>query len=401
MNRRIFTPALLLLVAFLAGSLPTQAQQAVWTASELTSPEVHADRTVTFRYYAPEAEKVELTGDFLPTRKITTPDGEWDAPGVVAMSKGEGGVWSYRTESLASELYAYSIYVDGIKAADVSNVYQVRDVASMANIFLVGGGQGDLYGAQQVPHGTVLRCWYHSPVLEMDRRLSVYLPAGYEKSKKRYPVLYLLHGMGGDEEAWLGLGRAAYVLDNLIASGRAEEMIVVMPNGNAALEAAPGETAQGLYKPNFRLSRTMEGSFEQAFPDIIAYVEKNFRTVNKSSHRAIAGLSMGGFHAMHISRYYPSTFDYVGLFSAAIRPDRAVGSPVYDDIEGTLKRQKENGLELYWIACGNVDFLWQHNLDYRALLDSMEFPYTFRESEGGHTWNNWRVYLTEFLPLLF
>ncbi len=392
-----------ILLWLLMGALcpEVSAQQAVWTASELTSPEVHADRTVTFRYYAPEAQKVELTGDFLPPRKIVTPEGEWDASGVVEMQRDEQGVWSYRTAPLASELYAYSIFVDGIKAADVSNVYQVRDVASLANIFLVGGGQGDLYGVQQVPHGSVLRCWYPSPELGLERRISIYLPAGYETSKKHYPVLYLLHGMGGDEEAWLGLGRAAQILDNLIAQGRAEEMIVVMPNGNAALEAAPGETAQGLYKPQFRLPRTMEGSFETSFQDIISYVDRHFRTVKRSSHRAIAGLSMGGFHAMHISRYYPNTFDYVGLFSAAIRPERAVGSPVYEDIEGTLRRQKENGVVLYWIACGNADFLWQHNLDYRKLLDEMDFPYHFRESEGGHTWNNWRLYLTEFLPQIF
>lgn len=392
---------LLLCIAMAGFSFRLSAQQAVWSASELTSPEVHADRTVSFRYYAPEAQEVFLTGDFLPTEKIKTPDGEWDAPGKVKLNRNEQGVWEYHSEPLESEMYAYSLYVDGVKADDVSNVYQVRDVASVANIFLVGGGQGDLYGVQQVPHGTVLRCWYPSPTLEMERRLSVYLPAGYEKGKRRYPVLYLLHGMGGDEEAWLGLGRAAQILDNLIASGKAREMIVVMPNGNAALEAAPGETAQGLYKPNFRLPKTMEGSFERSFADIIDYVDSHFRTIRKAEGRAIAGLSMGGFHAMHISRYYPNTFDYVGLFSAAIRPERAVGSPVYEDIEGTLRRQMEGAPRLYWIACGNNDFLWQHNLDYRALLDEMGFPYTFRESEGGHTWKNWRIYLGEFLPLLF
>lgn len=388
-------------MTLVVASFETTAQQAVWSASELVSPEVHADRTVSFRYYAPDAHEVVLTGDFLPTQKFKTADGEWDAPGRVQMVRGEDGVWSYRSEPLASEMYAYSIYVDGVKADDVSNVYQVRDVASVANIFLVGGGQGDLYGVQQVPHGTVMRCWYPSPSLGLERRLSVYLPAGYGESRKRYPVLYLLHGMGGDEEAWLGLGRAAQILDNLIASGKAREMIVVMPNGNAALEAAPGETAVGLYKPQFRLPKTMEGSFESSFGDIIRYVESHFRVQRKAEARAIAGLSMGGFHAMHISRYYSGTFDYVGLFSAAIRPERAVGSPVYDDIEGTLRRQMEQEPALYWIACGNGDFLWQHNLDYRALLDEMGFRYTFRESEGGHTWNNWRLYLSEFLPLLF
>lgn len=378
-------------------------QQALWGASDVVSPEVHPDATVTFRFSAPDARQVGITGDFLPPQRVETPFGLSEAPGVAQMTRNGEGIWEYTSEPLASELYGYSFLVDGLKLPDPANVYLTRDIATLTNIFLVGGGRGDLYAVQDVPHGTVSHGWYPSPTLGMDRRLTVYTPAGYETSDRRYPVLYLLHGMGGDETAWSELGRAVQILDNLIAAGKAEPMIVVMPNGNADQQAAPGETKEGLYKPTTQLPHTMEGSFERAFPDVIAYVDGTFRTVAEKSGRAVAGLSMGGFHALHLSRGYPDTFDYVGLFSAAILPDRerAAGVAFYENIPETLLRQKAAGVKCYWIACGNADFLWQADRDYCALLDSLAFPYTFRESDGGHTWRNWRIYLSEFLPMLF
>ncbi len=385
--KKITITTLLLLAA---GAV--MAQEALWGGSEITSPEIHEDGSVTFRYGSVVAEKVFVNGDFLSADNRPAP-----------LTKGADGIWSYTTEPLASELYNYSFTVNALPIADPSNVYLVRDIATLTNIFIVGGGQGDLYSVQDVEHGTVTKRWYNSPSLGVSRRVTIYTPAGYEQSKRRYPVLYLLHGMGGDEEAWCELGRATQILDNLIAQGKAEPMIVVMTNGNADQQGAPGQTHEGLYKPHTKLPRTMEGSFELSFPDIIDFVDRNYRTVAKSGGRAIAGLSMGGFHAMHISRHYPKTFDYVGLFSAAIRPDekRTKGIEFYADIETTLERQRDNGLKLYWIACGTDDFLWQANVEYRKLLDEMHFPYTFRQSEGGHTWRNWRVYLSEFVPMLF
>lgn len=158
----------------------------------------------------------------------------------------------------------------------------------------------------EVPHGTVSKVWYPSPTLGMERRrMTVYTPAGYEDSNKQYPVLYLLHGAGGDENAWSELGRAIQIFDNLIAQGKAEPMIVVMPNGNAAQEAVPGEYPNSMYKPSFANPKTMEGSFEKAFPDIMKYVESHYRTINDKNHRAIAGLSMGGFHSLYISANNP------------------------------------------------------------------------------------------------
>lgn len=396
MKRFSLLSALLLMCAI------TFAQQALWGGAPVVSPEIHDDNTVTFRLKAPKAMKVQVTGDFLPTQKINTPFGEFDGPGVADLKEGKDGVWEFTTpEPLKPELYSYSFIVDDLKMMDPGNVYMIRDVASVTNVFIIGGGRADLYKVNKVPHGTVRRMWYNSPALDMERRLTVYTPAGYETSGRRYPVFYLLHGMGGDEEAWIALGRTAQILDNLIAQGKAKPMIVVMTNGNAAQEAAPGESSLGFAAPNMQLPKTMEGSFETAFPDVVKFIDKNFRTVANKKNRAIAGLSMGGFHSMHISKQYPDMFDYVGLFSAAIMPDKDVKSPVYEDMEDKLKVQFSKKPALYWIAIGKTDFLYKANEDYRKLLDSKGYKYSYYETGEGHIWKNWRIYLTEFAPQLF
>lgn len=378
------------------------AQQALWGGQDVTSPEIHADNTVTFRFVAPKAVKVQVTGDFLPTRKEETPFGIVDSPVFADLKEGKEGLWEYTTPApLPSELYSYSFIVDGLKTTDPNNVYLNRDVASLTNIFIIKGEVGNLYSVNNVPHGTVAHRWYNSPTLGIDRRLTVYTPAGYEKGSQKYPVFYLLHGMGGDEEAWATLGRTVQILDNLIAEGRAKPMIVVMPNGNVSQEAAPGETSLGLLKPNFQLPKTMEGSMEASFPDIVKFVESNYRVEKKKSARAIAGLSMGGYHSLHISKEYPDMFDYVGLFSAAILPDNKIESPVYQNLEGKLKTQFGKHPQLYWIAIGNTDFLYKNNVDYRKMLDENGYSYVYRETDGGHIWKNWRIYLSEFAPMLF
>ena len=380
----------------------TFAQQALWGAAPVVSPEIHDNNTVTFRLKAPKAVKVQVTGDFLPTQKIKTPFGEFDGPGVADLKEGKDGVWEFTTpEPLKPELYSYSFIVDDLKMMDPSNVYMIRDVATVTNVFIIGGDRADLYKVNKVPHGTVRRMWYNSPTLGMDRRLTVYTPAGYETGGKRYPVFYLLHGMGGDEEAWIALGRTSQILDNLIAQGKAKPMIVVMTNGNAAQEAAPGESSLGFAAPSMNQPKTMEGSFETAFPDVVKFIDKNFRTLANKKNRAIAGLSMGGFHSMHISKQYPDMFDYVGLFSAAIMPGKDVKSPIYDDLEGKLKIQFAKKPALYWIGIGNTDFLYKANEDYRKMLDEKGYKYTYYETGEGHIWKNWRIYLTEFAPLLF
>ena len=377
-------------MTFLLMPASVLAQQALWGSSKIVSPEINEDNTVTFRLHAPKAVKVQVSGDFL-------------AKGTADLVENTEGVWEYKTPApLAPELYSYTFLVDGLKINDPNNVYMIRDVASVTNVFIIGGDRADLYKVNQVPHGTVSKIWYDSPSLGINRRLTVYTPAGYETSGKRYPVFYLLHGMGGDENAWSELGRASQILDNLIAQGKAEPMIVVMTNGNAALEAAPGESSLGWnVQPTFQLPKTMEGSFETHFPEVVKFIEKHYRTKANKKNRAIAGLSMGGFHSMHISKHYPDMFDYVGLFSAAILPGQNVTSPVYENLEGKLAVQFGKRPALYWIGIGKTDFLYKSNEEYRKLLDSKGYPYEYYENEDGHIWRNWRIYLSEFVPKLF
>ncbi len=384
------------------------AQEALFSANEVVSPEVSENGAVTFRLFAPKAVRVQLTGDFIGQ---TVKAGE--RTDIVDLQEGKDGVWTFTTAPLEPELYYYKFRVDGMDMLDPSNVYMCRDIATYSNIFIVEketGDKGDLYSVNDVPHGNVLKVWYDSPTLQMKRRMTVYTPAGYDDGG-RYPVLYLLHGAGGDEDAWTTLGRAAQIMDNLIAAGKAKPMIVVMTNGNPNCEAAPGEWLRGMYKPSFmgHLEGKAVATMEESFPDVVKYVEKNFRTLKGKKNRAICGLSMGGGHSFKVSKRYPDMFDYVGLFSAAIRIGDAG-----DTQESLLKRMNKdeefNGEmaalfaakpKLYWIAIGKTDFLYKMNEDYRTYLDSKGYEYEYLETEGGHIWRNWRDYLTIFAQRLF
>lgn len=398
--RKIIVIAVALLL-----SASVYAQQALFGGPQIASPVINEDGTVTFNVMA-QAQTVQVTGDFLPTTKMETPFGEMDAPGVANLTQGEGGVWTYTTaEPVAPELYNYNFVIDGNKALDLNNVFINRDVATLTNVLLVPGERATLYTIQDVPHGSVHKVWYDSPVAGFDRRLSVYTPAGYETSGESYPVLYVLHGIGGDEDAWLTQGRAAQILDNLIAQGKAKPMIVVFTNGNISQEAAPLENSTGYVNPTMSLPKTMEGSFETSFPEIIDYVEANYRALTDKAHRAICGLSMGGFHTLNISINYPDLFDYSGMFSAAIgvsapRDGQPV-HPMYQDMEGKVATYFSKNPKLLWIGIGNTDFLYQSNVAFRAQLDATGFPYTYMETDGGHIWKNWRIYLSEFVPLIF
>ena len=394
----------LFLTAFCLLGLTAHAQQNLnWgQGAPLVSPEVHADNTVTFRMAAPTAQKVQITGDFLPAQKMETPYGSYDAPGVVDLVKDDKGVWSFTSDVLKPELYMYNFIVDGVKVTDPLNVYSLRDINNLFNIFLIGGDRADLYKVNKVPHGTVSKVWYESPTAGLTRRCTVYTPAGYETSGKQYPVFYLLHGIGGDENAWSELGRATQILDNLIAQGKAEPMIVVMTNGNISQEACPGETSEGFKVPTMNLPKTMDGYFETAFPDVIKYIEKAYRVKPGKANRAIAGLSMGGFHSLFISINNPDLFDYIGLFSAAVDQGQPGGiQSVYADRDGKIDILFSKKPKLFWIGIGKTDFLIKNNNDLRAKLDAKHYKYTYLETDGGHIWRNWRIYLSEFVPLLF
>ena len=385
----------------------TFAQQALWGGSQIVSPEIHDDHTVTFRLRAPKAVKVEVTGDFLAPQQLETPYGKFDAPGTAQLKEGEGGVWEYTTpEPLASELYNYSFVVDGQRMNDPSNVAMVRDVASVTNLFIIPGYPGDLYSVNDVPHGTVARRWYDSPTLKEQRRITIYTPPGYESGKQSYPVFYLLHGSGGDEEAWIALGRTAQILDNLIAQGKAKPMIVVMPNGHTQNAAAPGESSRDYIPAMGGGPRQAVASMEDSFGDIMKFVESNYRVKKGKANRAVAGLSMGGMHSSAISAQYPNTFDYVGVFSAPpiaalMARDNVDAAKVTNEFVEKLQVQQKNGFKLYWIACGDTDFLYQSVIDSMKKMDEIGFNYTYRESGEGHIWKNWRIYLSEFAPMLF
>ena len=399
---------LMMILASALVGVAANAQQALWGGAQVVSPEINADGTVTFRYRAPKAIKVEVTGDFLPTQKVEAEfNGQkrsFDVPGVRELKEGPGGVWEYTTDSpVAPDLYNYTFRVDGNTVIDPVNMWVNRDVASLTSVLLVTaeGARSDLYAIHRVPHGTVSKVWYPSAAAGFDRRLTVYTPAGYETSRTRYPVLYVLHGVGGDEDAWITQGRAAQILDNLIARGQAKPMIVVFTNGNISQEAAPGENSTGYTRPTMQLPKTMEGTFEQAFPEIVKFIDGRYRTLAKKASRAVCGLSMGGFHTLYLSINYPDMFAYSGMFSAAVGVSDPGISPLYGDFDKKLAAYFAKKPALLWIGCGKTDFLYQANLDFMKKLDDKGFRYTYMETDGGHIWRNWRIYLSEFVPLLF
>ena len=240
-----------------------------------------------------------------------------------------------------------------------------------------------------------------------DAGVAVYLPEGYNTSCTEYPVLYLLHGSGDDETGWLTKGCAKHILDSLITNQLCQPMIVVMPNGYL-------EQTGKHYPKELRL--WMESTFEQNFSQLIAWTEAHFRTLTDKQHRAIAGLSMGGFHTMHTAALLNQSFDYVGIFSALYVPymsqhraertleisDLALSDkPAYNQTEALLQQQFACPPQLYWIACGVDDFLYQDNVIYRRYLDEKQYPYEYHESAGGHSWQNWMDYLTIFAQRIF
>ena len=374
-------------------ALGSMAQQQLGQRPRVKSPVVNADGTVTFNFYDPTAQRVSVNGDF---REIGSQRLE--------MTKQDNGVWTVTTAPLNPELYSYSLSVDGQRFVDPSNSYVNRDISTLSNIFIVSKSsddKGHLYQVNNVPHGTLSRVWYDSPTLGQQRRMTVYLPAAYD-GKKRFPVMYLLHGHGGDETAWGDLGRASQIMDNLIAEGKCVPMIVVMPNGNPTCNAAPGWWHEGMYTPdgNAFNQRGAKATMEESFLDIVKYVDSHYQTIAKREGRAVTGLSMGGGHTFGISRLYPETFDYYGLQSAATR--MAFGGSdnqaKFDEQMASLFNSKP---KLYWIAIGKEDFLMQMNNDLRKYLDEKGYKYEYYENDGGHIWRNWRIYLTMFAQKIF
>lgn len=368
--------------------LSLSAQQ---VAAQVGSPEVLTDGSVIFRLYAPEMDSVTVRGTFATG----------EAPiAMLKMTRNDTGLFEARSGPLPSDMYVYTFLADGISMLDPGNRIVVRDGSYIENRLVVPGETYDLYDVKDVPHGRLHTLWYPSPTIGTDRRMIVYTPPGYESSGESYPVLYLLHGGGGDEEAWTSRGRANYILDNLIASGKAEPMIVVMTNGVPAVPAAPGDRPLDLVMEQSGpggISNMMTGTFEESLvKDVVPFIEKNFRAIPDPEHRGISGLSMGGYHALQTTFRYPGTFEYIGIMSMGLFRNAS-----RDDLVEQIQELKSSEPRLYYIACGKYDFLYPGLLELLALFDEQEFQYTYRETGGGHSWNNWRLYLSEIVTLFF
>lgn len=396
MKKTILAAAVLLL------GFSASGQQALGPGSGIVSPEINPDHSVTFRLRAPKAITVQLTGDFLPTMKRTVNYGgremTMESAGIVDLKEGQNGIWEYTSAPLEGELYSYSFLVNGVKTMDPSNIYQNRDVATWTNIFTISAEKGDKgywYEVHDVPHGSLSHVWYNSPTLGAQRRLTVYTPAGYEDNPKaKYPVFYLLHGSGGDEDAWSDLGRTAQILDNLIAEGKAKPMIVVMPNGVYYNNAAPG-AAVNMFQPTLTNSRSdSTKEIEDSFPDIINFIESHYHVAKGMYNRAVGGLSMGGRQSSALSRRYPTMFGYVGMFSGVVPPDE-------DGFDEALEATFKAHPKLHWIGVGSADGVKVNSLKLKEYCDAHGYPVTYYESDGGHIWRNWRVYLTIFAQQLF
>jgi len=365
--------------------------------ARIISPEIQPDNKVTFRLYSRNATTVTVSG-------------EWQTGfgASEAMIKNDTGLFTLTVGPLKPELYGYTFIVDGVSMIDPNNVQVRRDGARYQSFFIIPGPESDLYiHKHNVAHGNVSKVWYKSSVLGMDRRMYVYTPAGYETGKTKYPVFYLLHGAGGDEDAWTNMGRAAQILDNLIAQGKAKPMIVVMTNGNANQAGAQNEVPPVPQQDMQSLEAYTRyaGKFEEHLvKDVVPFIEKNYRVLTGRDNRAIAGLSMGGAHTQTITFDNPGMFGYIGVFSMGLMNLRQRDQDVAQlekEREGKLLALQKSGYKLYWIGCGKDDFLYQSVINLRNFLDKHNFKYVYRETPGGHTWANWRIYLSEFAPLLF
>lgn len=410
------------------------------------SPQINANKSVTFKLDMPNASEVFLKGSFVPKSfPIKTPAGLFGKEGKFQMKKANE-IWSYTTQPLESEMYTYYFEVDGKRMIDPNNNNSIRDVDTYFSYFIITDGVADNYIKQNVAHGDVEKIWYDSSIKDTPkRRMSIYTPPNYKIDKQeQYPVLYLLHGSGGDENAWIEAGRAIEILDNLIAQKKCVPMIVVMPNGIANMAAAPGENPYSDAKAKSINVESMLGKIENAFvPDIVSYVESHYRVKATKQSRAIAGLSLGGLHTLFISANNPNHFDYVGLFSAQTTNalnDKKIGSAekiaqgiedfasvfpflskgkigeavssytdgisrgdlsIYNNLDEKLKEQFKTPPQLYYIAVGKDDFVKKLNDDFRLKLADKGYKYYYHETDGGHSWENWRKYLVDFLPRIF
>ena len=364
-------------------------------APTVVSPEVASDRRITVRLYAPKAEAVRLDAS--------------DAPGVplgagAPMAKGDNGVWQVTVGPVPAGAYRYAFNVDGVPTLDPRNPATSESNNNSWSLVYVSGS--DLFDTTAVPRGAVAEVTYSSASLGMFRRMHVYTPPGYETSGRKYPVLYLLHGAGDSDNSWSTAGRAGFILDNLIAKKAAKEMIVVMPAGHTRTAAGAGVVTADA---NAAFSGDFMGS-------VVPYIERHYRVASGRDNTAIAGLSMGGGQTLDIATANGAKFGYVGVFSSGLFGVFALGGrgapPPPAWTKGSSDWEKRNtaaltdektrkGLKLFWFSTGKDDFLLQTTRSTVNLFKEYGYSPVYEESEGGHTWINWRDYLSEFAPLLF
>ncbi|MDI1248308.1 MAG: alpha/beta hydrolase-fold protein [Lacunisphaera sp.] len=367
---------------------------------QIVSPEVKPDGHVTFRLLAPKAESVRLScGDLLGTSPVSAP------------IKGADGVWEVTIGPIAPGAYRYNFTVEGVPVVDPRNPDVSESVGNVSSVFCVPGS--DFMDTKDVPHGAVASVTYYSKTLGKIRRMHVYTPPGYELGKGNYPILYLLHGVGDSDDSWTSVGRAGFILDNLIAAKKAKPMVIVMPAGHTG----PFNTGSGGLPPMDEFVREFE-------TDIMPYAETHYRVLTDRPHRAIAGLSMGGGQTLAIAVSHLERFAYVGVFSSGLisafpmaRPGAARTEPVDaaampkltpagEEWEKQHAAQLDDakvkkGLKLLWFATGKDDFLLRTSRGTVALLEKHGFRPFYKETSGAHTWINWRDYLAEFAPQLF
>ena len=394
-------------VAILLTSAPLLAQEPAATSvgtrggqaqpAAVRSPEVLADGRITFRLLAPKATEVLVQGN-------------WEGGRDLKMTRDEAGVWSVTTAALAPELWAYTFSVDGVRTLDPRNYNVARDGIGFMNTLLVVGDASAVFQPRQVPHGAMSYLWCPSGDMRTPRRLIVYTPPGYESGTTKYPVLYLLHGSGGDEEAWPTMGIANVIMDNLLAAAKARPMIVVMPNAYwnevASLDLAGPRTAP---PPGVGSGNTEFAPHERAIVnDIVPFVEKHFRTLPGRENRAIAGLSMGAGIAMNVGLKRLDVFSAVGIMSSGTF-GRAVngvvpGARLLEQIspgffaDPTATNRK---LRLLFFSCGTEDNRIEVLTKVEEELKAKQIAFTFKRYPGGHEWKVWRHSLVDMAPLLF
>jgi enterochelin esterase family protein len=343
------------------------------------------DRRVTFRVCAPDATSVSVTSSDIAD---VIPMGIGGGPAGLPMTKDEKGVWSVTTPTpVAPDTYRFNFSVNGVPLPNPQGTtFSEARVGTNGTFEVTGpGGEFQTYN-KDVPHGSVAEVEYWSKSLGMKRRAHVYTPPGYARGGGKYPVLYLVHGAGDSDDSWTSVGHAHYILDNLIAAGKAKPMIVVMPFGHTP--DRPG--ANMLTNTDFS---------DDFLKDLIPYVEANYRTINKAQSRAMAGLSMGGAHTLNNGLTHPELFAYVGVFSMGLMNPQLVAE--YDAKNGAALDKAGKSMKLVYYAMGKADFLYASVAPTRGLFEKHGIQHTYNESEGGHTWINWRRYFNDFAPRLF